>query len=70
MTATERAELRIAAVKALQEALSSGMDAAALAKSIGKEPEAIGRYLGGQNLPTLQTAKKILKVVALSKKGR
>ena len=62
MTATEQAELRIAAVKALKDALARGEDAAEIATAIGKKPEAIGRYLAGQNLPTPKTAKKILKV--------
>lgn len=64
MTATELAELRISAVRALKDALARGVDAADLAREIGKKPEAIGRYLAGQNLPTPRTARRILKVVA------
>jgi ribosome-binding protein aMBF1 (putative translation factor) len=65
MTATELAELRIAAVKALKEALTRGVDAADLAREIGKKPEAIGRYIAGQNLPTPRTARRILKAVGV-----
>ena len=64
MTATELAELRISAVKALRDAISKGRDPAELAREIGKKPEAIGRYIAGQNLPTPRTARRILKVVA------
>lgn len=63
MTATEAAEMRLRASRALKEAVAAGTDVITLAKRLGAKPEAIGRWLAEQNLPQPPMAEKILRLL-------
>ena len=63
MNATQKAERRIEAVTALRRAIAKGLDVAAFADKLHKHPEAIGRWLGVQNLPPAATADAILELL-------
>jgi hypothetical protein len=65
LTAEEKVDLKVRAVAALRERVGraeSGEELIALAREIGKKPDAIGRYLTGHSMPPPTVARKILRV--------
>ena len=64
MNATETVELKMKAIALLRAAVAEGDTIEAIAKRTGAKPEALGRWLGGQNLPRENMARKIIRAVS------
>lgn len=60
MNATERVATQVGAVDALKSFIEGGGSVETFCKRTKIKPEAVGRWTGGQNLPTFRTAERVL----------